>query len=167
MPGGTLRKATGLPRLKAEQTLSKAAAAKALGITDGTLGAKVVLSPATALVGTSFMRFYCPTTVHPDVPMARFAPGTFAACGNRTGVGIRFVAKAGRRYLIDCAGTPGTSVTWTLQPQSHKGGAQTVANTEHPAFIYEAIEDGEVALDFNANTDAFFVHRCEVTPTTN
>lgn len=168
MRRGTLRKAKGLPKLPAKQTLSKADAARVLGVSDGSLGTKVTLSPAQALVGTSFMRFFCPTTVHPDVPMARFSPSTYGGCADRTGVGVRFVARAGRRYLIDCAGTPGHNVIWTLRPRNNSGGGvQTVANTEHPAFIYEAVKDGEVALDFNANTDVFHVHRCEITSSAN
>lgn len=59
-------------------------------------------------------------------------------------------------------------MTWTLRPQLQSGtGVQTVANTEHPAFIYTALEDGEVALDVNVSADVFYVHRCEITPSAN
>ncbi|MBL4684266.1 MAG: hypothetical protein JKY37_06735 [Nannocystaceae bacterium] len=154
-----------MPTLLAKQGLSKAAAARVLGVLTSGLGTKVVLSPARPMVGSSYMRFYCPTTVHPDASLARFMPGEFDACSDRTGVGIRFKAQAGRRYLIDCAGTPGQDVVWKLRPMGTSGGgSQTTANTEHPAFIYEASKDGEVALDFNANTDVFNVYRCEITP---
>ncbi len=166
MQGGTLRKATGMPRLGADQKLAAAAAAKVLGVASTSLQTKITLSPATPKVGSSVMRFYCPTYVQPDTSRAQFMPGEFDACSYRTGVGLRFRAKSGRRYLIDCAGTPGSDVQWKLRPMgSTVGGAQTAANTEHPAFIFEAAKDGEVALDFNASTELFVIHRCEITPT--
>jgi hypothetical protein len=87
------------------------------------------------------------------------------------GASLRFQAVAGRRYLIDCAGRAGTNVTnvtnvtWRLNPRTNGGGAQTVSNTEHPAFIYAANATTEVRLDFHALGDEFFIQRCEITPT--
>ena len=162
---GVVRKATGMPRLRADQVLTRSHAARVLGVAEGSLSTKVVLSPAQPKSGASHMRFYCPTVVDPSESRARFEPGEFGGCSYRTGVGLRFEATAGKRYLIDCVGTPGTNVTWGLHRSGNPQASHTAANTEHPAFVYEASTTGEVALDLNASASVFFVHRCEITPT--
>jgi len=165
-PDGTLRAAVGMPTLRAGQKLSRAKAAKLLGVGLKHLGVNALLSPRTPMRGSAYMKFFCPTFVDPADNEARFSRSAVdGACGNRLGASLRFQAVAGFRYLIDCAGRPGGNVTWELRPQMNGGGPQTVSNTEHPAFIYEANATTEVRLDFHALGDEFYVQRCEITST--
>ena len=160
---GVVRDVTGaVPNLEGMQALTKSQAAKLLGTDVEALGETERISPASPISAHAHMRLYCPSYVHPDTSTAGFFPGDDPGCAERTGAGIRFAAKKGQRYLIDCAGTPGTAVQWRLRPSATMI-TSSVPNTEHPAFVFEATADGEAALDFNANTPAFTIRYCEIT----
>ena len=161
---GRLQPAVGMPRLKAGQKLSRGKAAQILGVALKNLGVSATLSPSQLKSGSTYMKFFCPTFVDPHENEARFSRDG-GACGTRLGASLRFQAIAGRRYLIDCAGRPGGNVTWRLNPMMNGGGPQTVSDTEHPAFIYEANATTEARLDFHALGDEFYVQRCEITST--
>jgi hypothetical protein len=161
---GVVRDVVGVaPNLRGMQALSRAQAAKLLGVEPSDLLATERISPAAPVAAHAHMRLYCPSYVRPDSSTAGFFPSDGPACGSRTGAGLRFSAKKGRRYLIDCAGSPGNGATWRLRPSGTTTTTHAVANTEHPAFLFDATADGDVALDFNADAPAFQIHFCEIT----
>lgn len=156
-----IQPAQGMPRARATQRLSRAQIAHVLSVAVSALSASIVLEPARLKVGSSIMELYCPIEVLPQKAHARF---TQTACQGIGMVAISFKAAAGKRYLLDCAGTPANQ-TWRLKPWGVPSSGSTVSGTEHPAFVHDATKNGIVRFALTGSAPSYVVQRCEITPT--
>jgi hypothetical protein len=132
--------------------------AQALAVGIGELDSTITLSPAKLVDGNASMDLYCAV----DLVARQYARIVKSTC---TGFGqavIKMGVSAGRRYLIECAGTPGNT-TWTLRLPN--GGQLTSSQTEHPTFVYLAEQTQDVSFSFLAAANEYFIQRCEITPT--
>jgi len=147
-----------IPRVHAAQRLSRTHIAAALGVTLDTLGASAVLEPSRLQVGNSVMSYFCAVEVMPNQKYAAFSE---KICDGY--VDVRFMAVTGKRYLLDCAGSPANQ-TWKL----HLKGTSivsTISGTEHPAFVHNATKNGIVEFRLTGSAPSYMVNRCEITTT--
>ena len=151
-------RAVSLRARPAVERTPRAEIAQALAVPLAELDTTVVLSPAKLVDGNASMDLYCAV----DLVARQHARIVKSTC---TGFGqavIKTKVYAGRRYVIECAGTPG-STTWTLRLPS--GSQLTASQTEHPAFLYTAEQTQDASFTFSAAANEYFIQRCEITST--